>query len=140
MGERLEIPDAIHSNFEIVRVIGKGTFGVCLLGQRKHDAKLFAIKQIRVSVRRAVERKYVFNEVRLLSNLHHPNVIAYHDCFVAECALPLRQPHQVLEEHRLVSIVMEFADAGDLNDKINSAKEVHFPENVCVNINLLVQT
>ena len=128
MAERLEIPDAIRSNYEIVRVIGKGTFGVCLLGQRKHDAKLFAIKQIRVSVRRAVERKYVFNEVRLLSNLHHPNVIAYHDCFVAECAI--HQPDLDLEEHRLVSIVMEFADGGDLSDKISSAKGVHFPENV----------
>ena len=50
------------------------------------------------------------NEVRILASLEHPNVIAYKEAFFEESSQTL-------------CIIMEFADGGDLQSKIEKLKK-----------------
>ena len=65
------------------------------------------IKQIPVDDLRTEERMATTNEVKVLSMLKHPNIIAYYDNFVDEKSL---------------MIVMEYAPGGTLNDFIQERK------------------
>jgi NIMA (never in mitosis gene a)-related kinase len=56
------------------------------------------------------EKENAVNEVRILASLAHPNIIAYKDAFIEESTQTL-------------CIVMEFADGGDLQSRINQLKK-----------------
>jgi len=55
------------------------------------------------------EKDNALNEVRILASLEHPNIVAYKEAFFEESTQTL-------------CIVMEFADGGDLQSKINDLK------------------
>lgn len=59
----------------------------------------------------AKEKENALNEVRILASIEHPNIIAYKEAFFEESSQTL-------------CIVMEFADGGDLQSKINNLKKV----------------
>merc|ERR1719420_1350760 len=63
----------------------------------------------------AKERKDAANEVKVLSSLKHPYIVAYKDSFI---------------EDGFLNIVMEYADGGDLFTRIQKAKKsmTKFPE------------
>lgn len=59
------------------------------------------MKTIRMMSLSSKEKNNALNEVRLLASIDSPNVIKYKDAFFQECG-------------NMLSIVMEFADGGDL--------------------------
>ena len=62
---------------------------------------IFAMKTIKLMQLNAKEKDNALNEVRLLASIDSPNVIKYKEAFYQECG-------------NVLSIVMEFADGGDL--------------------------
>jgi len=50
------------------------------------------------------------NEVRILASVQHPNIISYKECFLEE-------------EPPALCIIMEYADGGDLYQKIVEMKK-----------------
>jgi NIMA (never in mitosis gene a)-related kinase len=56
------------------------------------------------------EKQNALNEVRILASINHPNIIGYKEAFFDD-------------QSSTLNIVMEFADNGDLFEKINKAKE-----------------
>merc|ERR1719377_32017 len=60
----------------------------------------------------AKERKDAANEVKVLSSLKHPYIVAYKDSFI---------------EDGFLNIVMEYADGGDLFTKVQKAKAGNYP-------------
>jgi len=56
------------------------------------------------------EKGNALNEVRILASIEHENVIGYKEAFFDESSSTL-------------CIVMEYADGGDLQSKINKAKQ-----------------
>ena len=87
--------------YKKVGTIGKGSFGQALL-VRSVDGIQYVMKRIKVN---ASNRKSVRDEARLLAAMNHPNIIAYHEDFFTDSYL---------------SIVMEYADGGDLQDFIDT--------------------
>ena len=75
------------------------------------------IKQIPMDDLGTAERVSAMNEVKVLSMLKHPNIIAYYDNFVFEKAL---------------MIVMEYAPGGTLHDFIQERNDVLLDEDVCM--------
>ena len=65
----------------------------------------------------AKEKDNAINEVRILASVNHENVAGYKEAFFEEATSTL-------------CIVMEFADGGDLQSKINNLKKTmkHMPE------------
>jgi serum/glucocorticoid-regulated kinase 2 len=69
-------------DFELVRVIGKGSFGKVTLVRKKNDQKLYAMKVL--SKPNIIKRKQVEHtktERRVLGTIKHPFIVRLHYAF-----------------------------------------------------------
>ncbi|PVD23797.1 hypothetical protein C0Q70_17071 [Pomacea canaliculata] len=101
--------------YEKIRVVGRGAYGTVHLCCRLSDRKLVIIKQIPVEQMTKEERQAALNEVKVLSMLHHPNIIEYYENFLEDKAL---------------MIVMEYAQGGTLLEYLQSRNENLLEEEV----------
>jgi len=92
-------------DFELGKELGKGAFGAVCFVKRIEDSKTYAMKRVKISQLNTKERENALNEVRILASLNHPNIVGYKEAFFDE-------------ESKTLNIVMEFADDGDLESKI----------------------
>ncbi|KAJ3221211.1 Serine/threonine-protein kinase Nek8 [Clydaea vesicula] len=74
------------------------------------------------------DRTTSVSEIQVLSMLRHPNIIAYYDSFIAKEGL-----EQKGSLHGTLMIVMEYADAGTLDDFIKLQKK-SLPEEEILNM------
>jgi NIMA (never in mitosis gene a)-related kinase len=71
------------------------------------------IKQINLAQLSASEKEGAVQEVKLLSELHHPFIVAYRESFL---------------EGEVLCIVMQYCDGGDLTTLIKLQDGQFFPE------------
>ena len=111
--------DSKISDFEKVKELGKGSFGSVYLVRRKEDHKIYALKTVYLQKLNKKEQQNSVNEVRILASVNHPNVIGYKEAFWDE-------------KDNSLNIVMEYADDGDLQTKINKMRKerLRFEENM----------
>ena len=104
-------------NFEIIKELGSGSFGKVFKAKRKCDQKLYAIKKVSLLGLNTKERQNALNEVRILASVDNSSVIAYKEAFFEQATNSL-------------CIVLEFADGGDLMQKVDNHKKrgTTFPE------------
>ncbi|XP_018609749.1 serine/threonine-protein kinase Sgk3 [Scleropages formosus] len=76
-------PQAKPTDFDFLKVIGKGSFGKVLLAKRKLDGKYYAIKvlQKRVIVHRREQKHIMAERNVLLKNVKHPFLVGLHYSF-----------------------------------------------------------
>ena len=110
------------NDFKIGRLLGKGAFGIVILVKRIIDGQIYAIKQVNISQLSDKEKNNALNEIRILASLSHKNIIGYKDAFFDE-------------KSKTLNIVMEFADGGDMSQKIkyNLRHGLLFRENMIWN-------
>jgi hypothetical protein len=71
-----------NKTFDEVKELGYGSFASVFKSQHKIDSKLYAIKKI-IITDDLIDLGYdVFDEVKMLSSLDHPNVIRYYSSWV----------------------------------------------------------
>lgn len=95
-------------NYTIEKVIGEGSYGKALLCKEKATDEFVVIKQISFTNLTEQEREDSRKETQILSYLHHPNIIGYRGSFL---------------ERNIFHIVMDYADDGDLGEKISAAQD-----------------
>ena len=104
-------------NFEILEKLGEGSFSTVYKVRRKIDNQLYALKK--VSLQNLKEKNILnsLNEIRLLASIKSNYIISYKEAFYEE------------KENSLI-IIMEYADNGDLSNKIKNIKKFrqHFEE------------
>lgn len=105
--------------YQLIKVLGEGSFGCAHLVRRKSDNLYFVIKEIRFSTLKPKEREDAQNEIAILSKLDCPYIISYIESFFSEGKL---------------CIVMEYADGGDLATKITAQGRKHFSEDEILHI------
>ena len=107
------------NDFKIGKLLGKGAFGMVILVHRIIDGQTYAMKQVRISQLTDKEKKNSLNEIRILASLSHKNIIGYKDAFFDE-------------NSKTLNIVMEYADGGDMSQKIkyNLKHGLLFRENI----------
>ena len=105
--------------YKYINFIGEGMYGKVYLVKGTKTKKYFAMKTIDVNNLKENQRKECYFESKILQKLDHPNIIKLKEVFIA------RKPIYTL------NIVTEYADDGDLNDKIIEQKDhnSHFLEN-----------
>ena len=103
--------------FEKLSDLGKGSFGSVYKVKRKNDGKIYALKKVDMSRLNNKEKENSLNEVRILASVNCENVVSYKDAFYDT-------------ESNSLCIVMEYADDGDLESKINKNEKLKqiFPE------------
>eukprot|EP00761_Pharyngomonas_kirbyi_P009801 gb/GECH01009819.1/.p1 GENE.gb/GECH01009819.1/~~gb/GECH01009819.1/.p1 ORF type:complete len:114 (+),score=17.48 gb/GECH01009819.1/:1-342(+) len=102
--------------YEKIKVVGKGTFGSAVLVRSKEDGNKYIIKQINLATMPKSEREEAMNEVRVLRQLDHPNIVRYVDSFESD--------------RKMLNIVMEYAEGGDLYQSIQKQKGSGFTEQI----------
>ncbi|CAD6991971.1 unnamed protein product [Ceratitis capitata] len=108
------------NNYEKLRVVGQGSFGVAILYRRKIDNHHIVFKQINLTDLTPSERDLAMNEVEVFSKLHHPNIISYLGSFIRDNTL---------------LIEMEYADGGTLAQVIaERLVRDYFPERYIIAI------
>ena len=102
----------LHAEYEVLKTIGRGTYGKVLLARRKANDEVLVIKQIDLRGLEPHEKSSALNEVALLANFDHINIIRYHTCFT---------------ENDVLHIVMEHATQGDLGTLIQRNADLNKP-------------
>ncbi|KAJ9445525.1 putative serine/threonine-protein kinase nek3 [Diplonema papillatum] len=100
-------------SYDRVRVLGKGSFGEAVLMRAKDTRKYVVIKQVRIDQLSSKEQQEARNEIVILKRLSHPNIVKYVDSFA---------------EGKNLCIVMEYADGGDLANRVKKRSGALFPE------------
>ena len=106
----------MKATYKIIEFLGEGSFGKAYLAQCDNDNNKYVIKQIPLEGMSDEEKRETFNEAIILKKLDHPNIIKFKEVFLQ------RKPKPAL------NIVTEYADGGDLNEKIEKQKKCHLPK------------
>ena len=106
----------MKATYKIINFLGEGSFGKAYLALCDNDNNKYVIKQITLEGMDDEEKRETFNEAKILKKLDHPNIIKFKEVFLQ------RQPKPAL------NIVTEYADGGDLGQKIEKQKKVPFSE------------
>jgi len=96
-------PGDKNCKYEKIRVLGSGSFGEAWLVKRVSDGQQLVAKRMDLSQMSAKDQKYVEAEIQCLAGCSHFAIIKYIEDFT---------------ENNFMLIIMEYADAGDLNMQI----------------------
>ena len=99
--------------FKVIREIGKGGYGRALLVQSIANQELRVVKEMNLAKMSPQARESALSEANILSSLKHTNIIRYRGC-----------THQ----KKMLYILMDYADGGDLGKIIANKKRGSFPE------------
>ena len=100
------------NGFNIIKKIGNGTFSVVYKVLRKADNTIYALKKVKLPKLKDKEKQSALNEVRILASISSPFIISYKEAFIEE-------------SDKSLCIVMEYADDGDLYQKITQYKKMN---------------
>ena len=96
--------------FEILKKLGDGSYSVVYKVRRKADNNIYALKKVNLQKLKDKEKQNALNEVRILASINSPFVISYKEAFIEE-------------SDKSLCIIMEYADRGDLYQKIVQFKK-----------------
>ena len=96
--------------FQILSKLGEGAYSIVLKVRRNYDNNIYALKKVKLLKLSEKEKNNALNEVRLLASVKSSFVISYKEAFFDE-------------KESCLGIVMEYADKGDLYQKITEYKK-----------------
>lgn len=97
-----------------IKLLGEGSFGKAFLVECQSNKQLAVVKQMEISKMSAKEKEEVYKEAKILEAMKHPNIIKFLEVYTTV--------------NGKLCIVMDYADGGDLSNKIKEAKGKYFNE------------
>ena len=99
-------------DFQIISKLGEGAYSTVYKVRRLIDGNIYALKKVKLINLKEKERVNSINEVRLLASVKSNFVISYKEAFFDE-------------KDNTLGMVMEYADGGDLYQKIKENRKTH---------------
>ena len=93
------------NDFQITSKLGEGAYSTVYKVRRLIDGNIYALKKVKLINLSEKERENALNEIRLLASIKSKFVVSYKEAFFDE-------------KDNTLGMVMEFADGGDLYQKI----------------------
>jgi len=87
--------------YEVLGSVAVGQFGKVSKIRRRADQRVMVWKEVQYSKMSEKEKQQLVDEVNILRDLRHPNIVRYYDRVIDK-------------ENSRIYIVMEFCDGGDL--------------------------
>ena len=111
------------NNFELISKLGEGSYSTVYKVRRKADLKMYALKKVKLKNLSEKEKQNALNEIRILASIKSDHIIAYKEAFIEE-------------KEKILCLVTEFANKGDLFQKITYFKQMQksFEEKDILNI------
>ena len=109
----------MSNDYQFIENIGQGMYGQVYKAINKKENKFYAIKRLNFKDINEKEKKQINNEVSLIKNLKHPNVISYKDSFN--------------DVDNYFNIVTTFCEGGDIYKKIQNQNGEYFKEEQILN-------
>ena len=97
-------------DFQIISKLGEGAYSTVYKVKRIIDNQIYALKKVKLMNLSEKEKENSLNEVRILASVKSNFVVSYKEAFFDE-------------KDNTLCIVMEFADRGDLYQKIEAHKK-----------------
>jgi NIMA (never in mitosis gene a)-related kinase len=97
---------------------GEGAYSSVYKVKRNSDKEDYALKKVSLADLSQKEKENALNEVRILASIRNPNIIGYKETFIDERSNSMWYFINFRCGGNVVSIIMEFADNGDLYQKI----------------------
>ena len=98
------------NDFQILQKLGEGAYSTVYKVKRLIDNNIYALKKVKLLNLSDKEKSNALNEVRILASVKSNNVISYKEAFFDE-------------KDSTLGIVMEYADKGDLYQRIIEHKK-----------------
>ena len=113
--------------YQVLREIGRGSFGKVTQIMRKSDHKILIWKELKFSDISEKEKSFITNEISILEELDHPNIVKQYEV--------IKPP-----SNNKIYIVMEYCEGGDLDKLIlkNKSEKKFIDENLIWDI--IIQT
>uniref|UniRef100_A0A1B6FIW2 non-specific serine/threonine protein kinase n=1 Tax=Cuerna arida TaxID=1464854 RepID=A0A1B6FIW2_9HEMI len=96
-------------DYEVLEVIGTGSFGTCYKVRNKLSGRIYVWKAIDYGTMTEEKKQLLVSEVNLLSELNHPHIVRYYDRIIHK-------------ESTTIYIIMEWCEGGDLASVIQQHK------------------
>ena len=96
------------SDFEIIKQLGKGSYGTVFVVRSKLDNNTYVMKKMELNHLKENQQRECYREVSILRKVSHPNIIKYYSSFL---------------ENESLCIIMEYAELGDLYTLIKHYKK-----------------
>ena len=96
--------------YEVIKKIGKGSYGKVYKVKRKSDNEIFAMKTLEIISMNQKDLTNTLNEIWFLCSIECNYICGYEESFV-------------INNGELLCIVMEFVGGGDVLSKIRTCKE-----------------
>ena len=104
-------------SYEMEKLLGEGAFGKVYLTKKEGDSKKYATKELdRKEIDHSEAKKYLANEIRILSALKHPNIVKFYD---------------IKKTTKHYFIMMELCNGGGLSNALEKYIKINgkpFPE------------
>ena len=97
-------------NFEIICKLGSGGFSKVYKVKRKIDNQIYALKKVQILNLSEKQKLNSLNEIRVLASIKSKYVVNYKEAFLDE-------------KDSSLCLVMEYADRGDLENRIKEQKK-----------------
>ena len=97
---REPIHKMIENRYQVIRKIGHGSFSSVYLGYDYRVKRDIAIKKIKYGHLKPKVVQYLENEIEIMKNCDHPNIIQLYD---------------VIRVHHKIYLILEFCHQGDLS-------------------------
>lgn len=103
----MNITSTSPKDFQLISKLGEGSYSSVYKVRRISDNEIYAFKKVRMNLLNDKEKENALNEVRILASITDPYIIGYKESFFDD-------------DSNSLCIVMEYADGGDLQKKIQS--------------------
>ena len=109
--KQLTTKDDPEKHYELLQMIGSGSYGEVAKARRKIDGMIVAVKLVKLEPGEDLDE--VLNEVNFLRDCQHPNIVGYFGCYMKKGAV---------KGQKIVWICMEFCGGGSVESAYKSTK------------------
>ena len=108
---KLTTKDDPEKHYEILQMIGSGSYGEVAKARKRIDGSIAAVKLVKLEPGEELDE--VLNEVNFLRDCQHPNIVGYFGCYMKKGAV---------KGQKIIWICMEFCGGGSVESAYKATK------------------
>eukprot|EP00347_Sterkiella_histriomuscorum_P002382 403368372 len=110
-----DITNPSWEDFEVIHILGHGSYGTIYKVRKKQSKKIFVIKEVDTSTMSKKQSFEALEEINIMGIVESLYIVKYYDSFVSD--------------NTKINIIMEFCEHGDLHSYLKKLQGKHLNEN-----------